>query len=99
MVICNPPYITEFDIEGLSPEVRDFEPKMALSGGECGLQAYRELMPHIKRLLHPDGVAVIELGAGQYGDVSEIAHNTTLVVKEVRKDLGGIDRALVINQP
>lgn len=97
MIMSNPPYIPGDDISGLAPEVRDFEPMGALSGGADGLDAYQALMPEIKRLLKADGVAVVELGAGQRGAVSDIARKTGLQVQSVQSDLAGIERVLVIN--
>jgi release factor glutamine methyltransferase len=55
LVVCNPPYIPEAEIEGLSPEVRCHEPRMALTAGESGLEAYRRIAPHLPRLLGAGG--------------------------------------------
>lgn len=97
MVISNPPYIEEQAIASLAPEVREYEPITALSGGADGLAAYRTLMPHIKRCLANDGIAVLELGADQAGDVSAVAERHGLAVVKLQADLAGIERALCIN--
>lgn len=98
MIMSNPPYIAENDILGLAPEVRQFEPWGALSGGADGLQAYLELLPQIKRLLKISGLAVIELGAGQDEAVCEIACKASLNVVDVIPDLAGVQRVLVVKQ-
>jgi len=98
MIMSNPPYIVEDEIPSLAPEVRCFEPFGALSGGADGLYAYRELFPHIKRLLKPDGIAVIEIGAEQREAVCDIACKSGLNVVEVVPDLSGLPRVVVITQ-
>lgn len=63
LVLANPPYIA--DTDPLPAEVRDHEPDAALFAGADGLDAYRALVPQLPRLLTPDGVAVLEIGASQ----------------------------------
>ena len=96
MIISNPPYIEANAMATLAPEVKNYEPEMALVAGEDGLAAYHDLMPHIKRLLGVDGVAVIELGAGQERAVSDIAGANELTVRGCKADLASIARALII---
>ena len=96
MIISNPPYIAENDLDQLLPEVKAYEPEWALSGGVDGLAAYRELMPHIRRCLKRGGIAILELGAQQAEPVLVIAKDEGLVLKALRCDLGGIERALVL---
>lgn len=98
MIMSNPPYIVEDEIPSLAPEVREFEPFGALSGGADGLQAYRELLPHIERLLKPDGIAVLEIGAEQREAVCDIACKSGLNVVEVVPDLSGLPRVVVLTQ-
>ncbi len=73
-----------------------YEPHTALSGGVDGLDAYKSLIPHIKRLLMDSGVALLELGCGQAADVRVLAEGAGLQVLEVRADLGGIERCMVL---
>ncbi len=94
IIVSNPPYVAEAEWAALPPEVRDFEPELALNGGPDGLAAYRALVPEIARLLAADGFAVVELGAGQHDDVAEICRNSGLFTGPVRRDLGGHPRAL-----
>jgi len=94
IVVSNPPYVAEEEWAALPPEVRDFEPKLALNGGIDGLAAYRALIPGIARLIAPDGFGVIELGAGQYDQVAEICRNSGLFTGQADQDIAGHQRAL-----
>lgn len=62
LVVSNPPYIASAEIETLDPEVRDHDPRLALDGGEDGLDAYRALAPEISRILKPGGIFAVEIG-------------------------------------
>jgi len=99
LVLSNPPYIPRADIAGLAPEVRDWEPARALDGGADGFDAYRLMLADLPRLLAPHGVGVLELGLGQASYVTEIAAGAGLGVVEARRDLAGIERALVVRLP
>ena len=100
LVLCNPPYIATGDLAGLEPEVILHDPRLALDGGEDGLDAYRAILPAASRRLRPGGVAVIELGAGQDAAVAELALAAGLAVDgPARRDLSGMPRALVLRAP
>ena len=96
LVISNPPYIPMRDYEGLMPEVRDYEPKMALIGGEDGLQFYRHISAQAPTLLQAGGWLVFEVGQGQADDVAAIAEENGFKLHKIRKDYGGIERAVVL---
>ena len=98
LVLSNPPYIPHEDLAGLMPDVVEHEPARALDGGEDGLVAYRALGNALPGLLAPGGIAVLELGIGQGEDVSAIMRAAGLEVTEIRPDLGGIGRALVVKK-
>ena len=70
LIVSNPPYITHADLATLQPEVRDFEPQLALDGGPDGLDAYRVLAAEAPRHLEPNGWLLLEIGAGQDKDVA-----------------------------
>ncbi len=70
LIVSNPPYITHADLATLQPEVRDFEPRLALDGGPDGLDAYRVLAAEAPRHLEPNGWLLMEIGAGQDKDVA-----------------------------
>lgn len=96
VIVSNPPYIAEADMAALAPEVAEFEPRSALVGGEDGLVAYRDLMPHIKRLLAPHGLAALEFGKGQHEQVLAIALEHGLRALEFQSDLAGIIRCVIL---
>ncbi len=96
LVVSNPPYVETSSIATLKPEVRDHDPALALDGGEDGLDAYRAICVGLASLLASGGVAVLELGMGQQTAVSDIARKAGLIVNDVRNDLAGCPRALVL---
>ena len=93
LVIANPPYVE--DQADLAPDVRLFEPAEALFAGPDGLDDYRILVPQLPDLLTKNGVAVLEIGATQAASVSKMAQEQGFAV-EVKPDLAGRDRALVL---
>ena len=95
LVLSNPPYIETATIATLMPEVARHEPASALDGGADGLACYRALIPALPGLLASDGVAIIELGAGQAPATIALAHAAGLGAS-TRADLAGIARALVL---
>ncbi len=94
LVVSNPPYIARGEIGELAPEVRDYDPRLALDGGIDGLDAYRAIAADAKRLLAPDGRLIVELGDGQEAAVAALFTKAGLRVTSARKDLAGIPRAL-----
>ena len=96
LVLSNPPYIETDEIPRLAPEVARHEPRSALDGGADGLDAYRALLPELRRLLAPGGRAVVEMGRGQRAAVEALAKAGGLRLLGCRADLGGVDRALVL---
>lgn len=97
VIVSNPPYIPDGDIDALAPEVSRFEPRLALAGGADGLDCYRALAPDLARLLAPDGVAALEVGAGQAAEVAGLMAAAGLCPREIRRDLGGIERCIVVS--
>jgi release factor glutamine methyltransferase len=95
LVISNPPYIERDVIETLDPEVKLHDPAMALDGGPDGLDAYRALADEAPHVLVPGGVAVLELGAGQAGPVAALFEAAGFTGMARKKDLAGVERALV----
>jgi release factor glutamine methyltransferase len=99
LVLSNPPYIESAVIAGLMPEVVQHEPASALDGGPDGLAAYRRLIPVLPGLLAAGGVAILELGQGQAESAMALAEETGFRDPALRRDLGGIARALVLRHP
>ena len=95
LVVSNPPYVRHGDIATLQPEVCKFAPPRALDGGADGLDGYRVIAADARRLLAPDGVIVVELGAGQLSAVASLFVTAGLAVGSPRYDLAGAARALL----
>jgi release factor glutamine methyltransferase len=96
LVLSNPPYVETAGVAGLMPDVARYEPALALDGGADGLDAYRRLVAALPGLLAPDGRAVFEIGQGQREAVEALARGAGLRPVGARRDLGGIDRALIL---
>ena len=94
-IFCNPPYVALKDCDSLPSEVRDYEPHLALFGGESGLEFYRKLATELPPRLVPGGYLLLELGAGQAGEVKQLIENEGLRVERILDDLQGIPRCLV----
>lgn len=99
LIVSNPPYIAHAEIATLDPDVRDYDPALALDGGKDGLDAYRAIAAQAPRLLAPGGRLIVELGAGQEQAVSALFTKSGLAVKAARPDLAGIPRALSASVP
>ena len=92
IIVSNPPYIRSEVIEGLMPEVREFEPRLALDGTEDGLLFYRRIIAEAKEYLTPGGRLMFEIGHDQGETVPEILEAEGYVSIEVKKDYAGLDR-------
>ena len=99
LIVSNPPYVVRGDIAQLAPEVRDYDPIVALDGGADGLDAYRAIAAAAPALLTPGGRLIVELGAGQELSVRALFTKARLTVGAARKDLAGIPRALPASAP
>lgn len=95
LIVSNPPYIARGAIALLDPEVRDFDPRLALDGGADGLDAYRAIAASVPPLLAPGGRLIMELGVGQAPPVTALFEAAKFIVLSIRNDLGGIARALI----
>ncbi len=95
LITANPPYVTEAEWAGLSPEVRIFEPRSALVPGPEGLEITARIIAGAPAHLRAMGWLLVELGAGQYPKAAELARQA-LVYDDIRavKDLAGIERVL-----
>jgi release factor glutamine methyltransferase len=94
-IVSNPPYIASGNIATLAPDVRDFDPHLALDGGTDGLDFYRAIVAAAPALLAPGGVLVVELGVGQAEPVAHLFAAAGLAPSPPRPDLNGTPRALV----
>lgn len=94
LVVSNPPYIADHVIETLEPEVRDHEPRLALSGGADGLSAYRILAPEILRVLKPGGRFAVEIGYDQKDAVEALFRDAGAEDVRTILDLANRDRVV-----
>ena len=93
-ILSNPPYIPSGTLEGLAPEVRDHDPRLALDGGEDGLAAYRAIAATVPVRLRPGGWLIVEVGSGQARAVSALFRQAGLRIEAVLADLAGLDRVV-----
>ena len=98
-IVSNPPYIIEQEISGLSPEVALYDPRVALSGGQDGLAAYRELAALAPDALTEAGLLALEVGLGQADDVEALIAATGLQLEGRARDLSGIVRCVLARKP
>ncbi|GJE04344.1 peptide chain release factor N(5)-glutamine methyltransferase [Methylobacterium isbiliense] len=96
VIVSNPPYIAARVIAGLAEEVRSHDPRLALDGGEDGLDAYRVIIAQAPELLAPGGRLVVEMGFDQEGPLRALAEGSDLRVLGVRRDLAGHSRVAVL---
>lgn len=94
LIVCNPPYIRSADIDGLQREVRDYEPRVALDGGEDGLDFYRRLAKEVTRYIAKGGMLMLEVGEDQAQEVLKLFEKRDYAM--IVKDLCGVDRFLKI---
>jgi len=95
-VVSNPPYIPSAEVDRLAPELRCYEPRMALDGGTDGLDLIRSLVSHSPSLLGPGGLLALEVALGQAEQVTELLRsNGSWDEPEVVPDLAGIPRVVI----
>ncbi|MBN9307303.1 MAG: protein-(glutamine-N5) methyltransferase, release factor-specific [Devosia sp. 67-54] len=95
LIVSNPPYIATAAIAELAPEVRVFDPKVALDGGWDGLEAYRAIASQAARRLVPKGQMLLEIGYNQAEAVRRVFSRAGFGRVEILKDLAGLDRVVV----
>ena len=98
LIVSNPPYIPFADISKLEPEVKFYDPLTALEGGEDGLRDYRRIAEIAPKLLNDDGFLLLEFGIGQTESLIDIFTSAGLELVDIRKDLSGIDRCIILKK-
>lgn len=99
LVVSNPPYIADAELMTLEPDVRDYEPRLALAAGVDGLDAIKTIAHVLSQVLAPNAPVFIEIGHTQ-GDVAALTLRAAgLTVERVIKDLAGCDRVIVARVP
>jgi release factor glutamine methyltransferase len=95
LIIGNPPYIPSDEISGLAPEVKDFDPRLALDGGKDGLDHYRRLAFGARECLAPGGKIMLEFGDGQGPGIQQIFREQNWVVEGLVEDYNRKPRIIV----
>lgn len=90
IIVSNPPYIPSKDIDGLQREVKDYEPRLALDGGEDGLDFYRKIAKEAPKYLNRGGMLIFEVGEGEAQQVVKLFKNSSYAM--IIKDFNGVDR-------
>ena len=93
-IVSNPPYIPRADISGLDISVKDYEPHLALDGGDDGLDFYRAISEKWKDALNPGGRLYFEVGIGQADEVLRVMRSQGFGDIQIVKDLHGIPRVV-----
>jgi release factor glutamine methyltransferase len=95
IIVSNPPYVSQEEYNTLPIEVKNFEPYIALNGGEDGLTFYRWMLQISKDILRPDGIIGFEIGYNQGKLIKEVALKLGFKDVEIFKDLNKIDRVII----
>ena len=95
MIVSNPPYITTQEMEELPDSVRNYEPHLALHGGDDGLEFYRSIAENYKEALKPGGFLCLEFGMGQGDDVCRILEENGYTILERSRDFNERERAVM----
>lgn len=95
LIVSNPPYIATSVLDTLDPEVKDFDPRLALDGGPDGLAPYRIIAQHAANYLTRSGMVMVEIGFDQGPAVEAVFRQAGFDRIEVRKDLNNLDRVVI----
>ena len=95
MIVSNPPYITGEEMKSLPKSVKDFEPHLALDGGEDGLDFYRTILEHYTRVLKPGGYLCFEFGLNMADAVCALLEQMDYTVLERKRDYNDRERAVL----
>jgi len=98
LIVSNPPYVAETALEGLQREVRDHEPLIALSPGGDGLSVIRRLIDEGPAFIKPNGHLLMEIGFDQGERLESLVNGSAWTLREIRPDLQGIPRIVVLQR-
>lgn len=96
LIVCNPPYVSDLEYEKLEPNVKKYEPKLALYAGADGLDIYKRILEKVDDFLEPDGALMMEIGYAQGPAIQQMLEQTG-IFKEIKieKDFADNDRIAV----
>jgi release factor glutamine methyltransferase len=97
LIVANPPYVPLTHKQGLQREVREWEPHVALFGGERGFEFYDRIVADAPRVLRPGGWLIMELGFGTHEHVARLVHDWA--GGRIEPDLAGIPRVIAARRP
>ena len=92
ILVSNPPYIRSGDIDSLQKEVREHDPRAALDGGSDGMDSLRTIIAIAPKLLRPEGRLLLEVGAGQSGEIAALMKNQAFRDVQQHKDIADMNR-------
>lgn len=95
VIVSNPPYIEEHEIENLMDDVKKYEPHTALSGGKDGLDFYKKIIKQSKYVLKENGILAFEIGYNQGDEVKSLMMENNFKDVKVIKDFAGLDRIVI----
>ncbi len=94
LIITNPPYIPSAEIDGLQTEVKNYEPRLALDGGEDGLDFYRKIAANVTKYINRGGLLIMEVGAGEAHEVVKLFKGQSYAM--IAQDFNGVERYVKI---
>lgn len=96
LIVCNPPYVSATEFKDLDKNVKDFEPHLALSAGDDGLDIYRRIIEKVDTFLKPDGALMLEIGYNQGQAVKELLEQASCFAQiAIEKDFQDNDRIVI----
>jgi release factor glutamine methyltransferase len=102
LVVSNPPYISESEIATLAPEVRVYDPQVALDGGPSGLDAYRAIIEEAGAVIAQNGWLMLESGVGQVTEIFNLLRHSGWTAipgsSTIRKDMAGTERVVAVKR-
>ena len=98
LIVSNPPYLTKKELENTSYEIKNYEPLMALDGGEDGLHFYRDFSKKINKIMNANSYLLLEIGEGQLRDCVDIFSHSKLNFHKKAQDLQKKDRILIYSK-
>ena len=98
LIVSNPPYLTKKELENTSYEIKNYEPLIALDGGDDGLNFYRDFSKKINKIMNVNSYLVLEIGEGQFRDCADIFSLSGLNFHKKAQDLQKKDRILIYSK-